>query len=124
MPIPDKITQLTGISDDMVADAPLEADAVKSFFKFCGSDAVFVAHNADFDTSFMRKAAERHSLDYNYTLVDTLAIAKSILKDIKDYNDFKHPEKIKEENFKGAKIKKNKVEVSKKIVSNYFLYSF
>ena len=85
MPIPDKITQLTGISDDMVADAPLEADAVKSFFKFCGSDAVFVAHNADFDTSFMRKAAERHSLDYNYTSVDTLAIAKSILKDIKDY---------------------------------------
>lgn len=85
MPIPAKITQLTGISDDMVSGAPKEADAVRSFFEFCGNDAILVAHNADFDTSFMRVAAERNDITYNYTSIDTLTIAKSILRDIKDY---------------------------------------
>ncbi|MEE0930874.1 MAG: PolC-type DNA polymerase III, partial [Acutalibacteraceae bacterium] len=85
IPIPAKITQLTGITNDMVADAPTEKKAVKSFFEFCGENAVLVAHNADFDTSFMRVASERCDIPYDYTSVDTLAIAKSILKDIKDY---------------------------------------
>ncbi len=85
MPIPAKITQLTGITNDMVADAPAEEEAVKKFFEFCGENAVLVAHNADFDTSFMRVASERCDIPYNYTSVDTLAIAKSILRDIKDY---------------------------------------
>lgn len=85
MPIPAKITQLTGITNDMVADAPTEEEAVKKFFEFCGENAVLVAHNADFDTSFMRVASERCDIPYDYTSVDTLAIAKSILRDIKDY---------------------------------------
>lgn len=85
IPIPAKITQLTGISDDMVKNAPLEEQAIKDFFKFCGENAVLVAHNADFDTSFMRISSERCNIPYEYTSVDTLAIAKSILRDIKDY---------------------------------------
>ncbi|MEE0858090.1 MAG: PolC-type DNA polymerase III [Acutalibacteraceae bacterium] len=85
MPIPAKITQLTGISDDMVCNAPLEDVAVQSFFDFCGENAILVAHNADFDTSFIRNSSERSGLSYNYTSIDTLAIAKSILRDIKDY---------------------------------------
>ncbi|MEE0264824.1 MAG: PHP domain-containing protein, partial [Acutalibacteraceae bacterium] len=85
MPIPPKITQLTGISDDMVKDAPLEDEAVRKFMDFCGDNAILVAHNAPFDTSFIYAAAERNDLPYNYSSVDTLTIAKSILRDIKDY---------------------------------------
>ena len=85
MPIPKKITELTGISDDMVKDAPCEETAVKNFLHFCGENAVLVAHNADFDTTFIRNACQRHAIPYHYTSLDTLAIAKSILRDSKDY---------------------------------------
>ncbi len=85
MPIPKKITELTGISDDMVKDAPPEETAVRNFLDFCGENAVLVAHNADFDTTFIRNACKRHDIPYTYTSLDTLAIAKSILRDIKDY---------------------------------------
>ena len=53
--------------------------------EFCGDNAILVAHNADFDTSFIRATAERCDLPYSYTSIDTLAIAKSILRDIKNY---------------------------------------
>ncbi|MEE1153795.1 MAG: PolC-type DNA polymerase III [Acutalibacteraceae bacterium] len=85
MPIPAKITQLTGIDDSMVKDAPLEDEAIKSFYDFCGENAILVAHNADFDTSFIRNGALRNNMPYEYTSIDTLAVSKSILKDIKDY---------------------------------------
>jgi len=85
MPISGKITQLTGITDDMVADAPLEKEAVKAFYDFCGgSQAVVVAHNAPFDTSFIKATAVRCNLDYNFTAIDTVAICRAVLKDIKN----------------------------------------
>lgn len=76
--IPEKITELTGITDSMVADAPLEYDALKTFFDFCGENAVVVAHNATFDTSFIKAAAERTKLPYTLTHIDTLAISRGI----------------------------------------------
>lgn len=83
MPIPQKITQLTGITDDMVKDAPSQSEAVSAFLEFAG-DNVLVAHNAPFDTSFIAKACEDMGRDYNYTSIDTVAISRAILTDIKN----------------------------------------
>lgn len=83
MPIPQKITQLTGITDDMVKDAPSQSEAVGAFLEFAG-DNVLVAHNAPFDTSFIAKACEDMGREYNYTSIDTVAISRAILKDIKN----------------------------------------
>ncbi len=81
-PIPEKITELTGIDDSMVADAPLEETAVKQFLEYCGKNAVVVAHNAKFDTSFIKAAAERHGIDYTLTYIDTLAISRGMFSQL------------------------------------------
>ena len=83
MPIPQKITQLTGITDKMVKDAPSQSEAVSAFLEFAG-DNVLVAHNAPFDTSFIAKACEDMGREYNYTSIDTVAISRAILTDIKN----------------------------------------
>ena len=83
MPIPAKITQLTGITDEMVKGAPSQREAVSAFLEFAG-DSILVAHNAPFDTSFIRRACENMHADYPYTSIDTVAIARAILPDIKN----------------------------------------
>ncbi len=83
MPIPKKITELTGITDNMVKDAPSQKDAVSAFLEFAG-DNVLVAHNAPFDTSFIRQACENMGVEYNFTSIDTVSIARAILSDIKN----------------------------------------
>lgn len=83
MPIPQKITQLTGITDDMVKDAPSQSEAVSAFLEFAGNN-VLVAHNAPFDTSFIAKACDDMGREYNYTSIDTVAISRAILTDIKN----------------------------------------
>ena len=83
MPIPAKIVELTGITDAMVKDAPSQSEAVRAFLDFCG-DNILVAHNAPFDTSFIRVACENMGVEYNYTSLDTVAICRAILPDIKN----------------------------------------
>ena len=82
-PIPSKIVALTGITDDMVRDAPSQSEAVSDFLKFA-EGSVLVAHNAPFDTSFIRKACEDMGVEYNFTSIDTVAISRAILPDIKN----------------------------------------
>lgn len=84
MRIPAKITELTGIDDTMVADAPSEEDALKSFFEFVGG-RVLVAHNASFDMAFIVSAAKRHNIKIDFTYIDTLAISRAIYGDLKKY---------------------------------------
>ena len=83
-PIPQKITELTGITDEMVRGAPKEEEAVRAFFEFCGEGAILVAHNAGFDTSFLRAACGRHGMEFPYVYIDTVAMCRAMLKDIKN----------------------------------------
>lgn len=83
-PIPANITELTGITDEMVEDAPTEETAVKDFIKFAGN-GVLVAHNADFDTSFIAKVCERHEIKYDIRYCDTLKLARAGLPHLKNH---------------------------------------
>ncbi len=81
--IPTKITELTGITDAMVANAPKDEEAVKAFLEFTDG-AVVVAHNAQFDTSFISHVCSKMGVEYKLTSVDTVAIARSILTGLKN----------------------------------------
>ena len=83
-PIPFEIEKLTSINDRMVEDAPNISVILPKFMDFCGS-SVLVAHNADFDTGFIRHNCEVLGLPYDYTYVDTLGIARSFLEGLKNY---------------------------------------
>ncbi|MDD4699035.1 MAG: PolC-type DNA polymerase III [Oscillospiraceae bacterium] len=82
--IPQKIVDLTGIDDSMVANAPLEGEVVKSFLEYCG-DGVLVAHNANFDISFIREASKRNGLSFDPTYIDTVTMARKVLPQSKNY---------------------------------------
>ncbi len=77
-PIPYEIEQLTGINDDMVLDAPVIQAVLPEFMEF-SKDAVMVAHNADFDMSFIKKNCERFGLPCEKTVLDTVALARALL---------------------------------------------
>ena len=83
--IPEKITQLTSITDAMVKDAPDEAEALKLWEQFCPPDAVLVAHNADFDCSFMSAAYARQQKPFRNTYIDTVTISRSLYKELKNH---------------------------------------
>ena len=77
-PIPAKIVELTGITDSMVQDAPDEESAVRAFLEFCG-EAPIIAHNASFDTSFIRAACTRMNIKYAPSIIDTLTFCRAMV---------------------------------------------
>ena len=83
--IPEKITQLTSITDAMVKDAPDEAEALKLWEQFCPENAILVAHNADFDCSFMSAAYARQQKLFRNTYIDTVTISRSLYKELKNH---------------------------------------
>lgn len=78
IPIPDKITELTGITDQMVKNAPKIEEILPKFLEFVG-DGVFVAHNANFDMGFIRFNAKSLQLDINNPVLDTLELSRGLL---------------------------------------------
>lgn len=77
-PIPPEITELTGISDETVADAPDLPEALDKFFAFMG-DRVLVAHNAGFDLSFLKAACKKLDIEREFTYIDTLEMSRIML---------------------------------------------
>ena len=78
VPIPYRIEQLTSINDSMVMDAPDIQTILPKFLEFC-EGAVMVAHNADFDMSFIIENCKRQGLPQEYTYVDTVGMARFLL---------------------------------------------
>ena len=75
-PLPEKIIKLTGITDQILYGAPQLEEVIKKFREFA-KDAVLVAHNADFDMAFMRRAYQQSGLGFDYPVLDTLAFVRS-----------------------------------------------
>ena len=73
VPIPYSITKLTSITDDMVLEAPTIDVILPQFLKFVG-DSVLVAHNASFDTGFIKKFAKDLGIVASHTVVDTMTL--------------------------------------------------
>ncbi|WP_455190534.1 PolC-type DNA polymerase III [Eubacterium ramulus] len=78
VPIPYEIEKLTHITDDMVLDAPMIHEILPQFMEFC-RNAVMVAHNADFDMSFIRHNCDLLGLECEKTVLDTVALARVLL---------------------------------------------
>ena len=81
-PVPGYITDLTGITDAMVYQAPLIATIFPTFLDFLGSpnESVLVAQNAPFDLSFLKYAARLNSFEWpDFPVLDTAIIARKVL---------------------------------------------
>ncbi len=83
-PIPQKIVELTGINDSMVAGAKSIDEVLPAFYSFA-SGAVLVAHNASFDTSFIINESKNLNMPYDFCCVDTLELARSTVSGVKNY---------------------------------------
>ena len=80
--LPPFITQLTGITDDMLMSAPFIDEVLPTLFEFLGSpeETVLVAHNSPFDMSFLKAAALVHEYPWpHYATVDTARLARAVL---------------------------------------------
>lgn len=78
-PISARITEITGITNEMVADARRREEVIPAFLDFCGNE-VLVGHNIIFDYSFMKNQAELLGLSFEKQGIDTLKIARRVHK--------------------------------------------
>ena len=83
-PIPREVVGLTGITDEMVADAPSQSEALNHFLDWVG-DRPLAAHNADFDMSFLAIGCERMGRPFRNASIDTLILAQNLLPDLGKY---------------------------------------
>lgn len=84
IPIPYEIEKLTGINDQMVLDYPKIDAILPEFLSFCHG-CILVAHNASFDVGFVHKKAEQLSLEADFTVIDTVALARILLPDLNKF---------------------------------------
>ena len=83
-PIPEEITRLTSITDDMVKGALKEKEAVESFLRFADG-CMLIAHNANFDIGFIRVASERNSIPFENSFLDTVGLSKYVNPELKNH---------------------------------------
>ena len=84
-PIPYKITEITGITDQLVANEPSVDQVIGKFVDFIG-DAVLVAHNAPFDMGFIKRDIKKYlNIDLENSVIDTLQMARDLFPDLKKY---------------------------------------
>lgn len=77
-PLPAKITKLTGITDEMLANGRDEKTAVTAFLAFAEGMQVLLGHNIGFDYSFLKVAALRFGMEFEREALDTLYFAKKL----------------------------------------------
>ena len=84
MPIPAESTQITGITDDMVKDAPTYGEVGESFYEFCKGESVLIAHNNDgFDVHFLTNEAKRANISPpKFPFIDSLKWARKYRPDL------------------------------------------
>ena len=83
-PIPQRVVEVTNITDEMVKDAETIDKVMPKVLEFVG-DSVIVAHNADFDVGFLKYNAKQLGLSLDNTYLDTLRLAKDLFPDYKKY---------------------------------------
>ena len=83
-PIPLRITELTSIDDSMVADAKSIEEILPEFLSFCEGCSL-VAHNAEFDVSFIEENAKRQGFETDFTVLDTVQMARLLLTDLNKF---------------------------------------
>lgn len=84
IPIPYRIEELTSINDSMVVNAPKLEEALPQFLDFC-QDCVLVAHNAEFDMGFLDEKSRSLNMHKEFTSMDTVALARVLLPDLRGY---------------------------------------
>lgn len=83
--IPVFITSLTGIDNEMVADAPIFADVAKEIVNFT-QDCIFVAHNVNFDFSFVKKELQTLNIPFNRQKLCTVRLSRKIFPGLPSYS--------------------------------------
>ena len=83
-PIPQKVIDVTHITDEMVADAPKIQEILPKVLEFMG-DSVLVGHNVDFDIGFLKHNCKQFGYELDNTYVDTLRLAKDLFPEYKKY---------------------------------------
>lgn len=84
-PLSETTTRLTGITDDMVQDAPEVGDMIAKFVEFC-EDAILVAHNANFDMGFFYAACQTAGVEVpKYSYIDTVEMARYLYPDMRNH---------------------------------------
>ena len=82
-PLPERITELTGITDEMLAGAPKEAEAVNAWLEFMGEDTILLGHNIGFDHSFLVQAIRRCGLpEPQFYGIDTLKLSRVLCPEL------------------------------------------
>ena len=94
--IPERVTQVTNITDEMVKDAETIKEVFPKILEFLGNDkeTVIVAHNANFDVGFLKQNAKSLGYEFNYTYLDTLSLAKDLFPEYKKYKLGKIAERL------------------------------